>query len=146
MQLVGGVHHSVEQLAVPIRQFVVDVEIPQSLAIGKLGEISIDLVDRRHHRSLLPSASLARLALILSIVGITAMLSLRGKMPVTTMVAPGAFVCMTRRIACRPRVMSATLPSSPPAGARLPTLLVPASRTTILGLTPSSSPLSRRQR
>ena len=38
--------------------------------------------------------------------GMTAILSLRGKMPVTMIVASGAFCCIVRRIACSPRVTS----------------------------------------
>ena len=57
--------------------------------------------------------------------------------------APGAFFRQRSTIAFRPSVTSATLASSP---ASLPTLLVPARSTMTLGLTPSSSPFSRRQR
>ena len=69
-----------------------------------------------------------------------AMLSLRGKMPVTMIVALGAFARMTSRIALMPRVISAAFASSSSAGVILPTLFVPASRTMTFGLTPSSSP------
>ena len=78
-----------------------------------------------------------------SISGITAMLSLRGKIAVRTMVAFGALRRQTSRIASSPRVMFATLSSSPGSD---PTLLVPASTTMTFGCTPSSSPFSSRQR
>src|ERR1035438_7792005 len=98
------------------------------------------------YRILLPSATRERLLLILSIMGSTAMLSFRGKMAVTMMVAPGALERMTSIAVCRPLAMSATLASSSSAGAPLPTLFVPARRTMIFGSTPSSSPLFSRQR
>ena len=78
-----------------------------------------------------------------SISGITAMLSLRGKIAVRMIVASGALRRQTSRIASSPRVMSATLSSSPGSD---PTLLVPASTTMTFGFTPSSSPFSSRQR
>ena len=56
-------------------------------------------------------------------------------MPVRTMVALGAFVFMILNTAWIPLVMSAALASSPPGGTVLPTLLVPASSTTIFGFT-----------
>jgi hypothetical protein len=84
-------------------------------------------------------ANLAMLLLILFIEGITAGLSLRGKIPITMMVALGAFVCMMSSIALIPPVMSATFTRSPSAGTSLPMLFVPASRTMIFGWTPSSS-------
>ena len=60
MQLVAIVHHAVEQLAIPIRQFVVDVQIPDPLAVGKFGQIVVDLVDRRHHRHVVVAREDAR--------------------------------------------------------------------------------------
>jgi len=64
------------------------------------------------------------------IVGITAMLSLRGKMAVTTIVALGAFSRHRSMIAFRPRAISAALASSPGS---VPTLFVPASSTMTFG-------------
>ena len=98
------------------------------------------------NRTMAPSASRARLALMRSISGITAMLSLRGKMPVTTIVAAGAFCRQTRTMAVTPRVISATLASSFSGPGCVPTLFVPARSTMTFGLTPSSSPFSRRHR
>jgi hypothetical protein len=46
-----------------------------------------------------PSAGPAKRALIRLMAGIIAMLSFRGKIAVRTIVASGAFSCITRRIA-----------------------------------------------
>ena len=73
---------------------------------------------------------------------VVAGLSLRGKMPVSTIVAFGALARARFTSARRPRVMSATF-SSPPG--TFPTLFVPARMTITFGFTPSSSPFSRRQ-
>src|SRR5437762_9642809 len=93
-----------------------------------------------------PSANLAMLSLTWLMMDITAILSLRGVMPISTIVALGAFSRHISRMALSPLVMSATLGSSLPRGATVPTLLVPARMTMILGLTFSSSPLVNRQR
>src|SRR6266404_9166633 len=76
---------------------------------------------------------------------ITATLSLRGVMPIRTIVALGAFLWQISRIALIPAVMSATLGSPADWGEVLPTLLVPATTTMTFGLTLSSSPLFNRQ-
>ena len=82
-----------------------------------------------------------------SISGITAMLSLRGKIPVSTIVARGALRRQRSTMAFRPLVTSATLSAIvPDAAGTLPTLLVPARITITLGSTPSSSPCCSRQR
>src|SRR5882724_8683021 len=91
-----------------------------------------------------PSANFAIRWLISLMIGITNMLSLRGKIPINTIVALGAFRRQTSRIALIPRVMSLILGSSLPCVELFPTLLAPASRTMILGLTLSNSPLLRR--
>ena len=96
----------------------------------------------------LPSASFAMRSLMRLMMGITAMLSLRGVTPMRIIVAPGAFRRSVSRMALTPRATSAALASasSSPRGDLSPTLFVPAMRTMTLGLTPSSSPWSRRQR
>ena len=70
MQLVAGVIMPSNSLPSAIRQLVVDVQIADLLAVGETGQDC---------------------ALILLIVGITAMLSLRGKMPVRMIVGVGRF-------------------------------------------------------
>ena len=42
--------HSLKELSVFVCQLVVDVEIPDSLAISELGDLLIDAVDDWHHR------------------------------------------------------------------------------------------------
>src|ERR1035437_3696103 len=37
MKFVAGIHHAFQQHACPIRQLVIDVEIPNFLAVGKFG-------------------------------------------------------------------------------------------------------------
>ena len=92
--------------------------------------------------AVLPSAMAARFLLIATISGMTAMLSLRGKIAVSTIVAFGALSRHRCTSARRPRVMSSTLASPPGVP---PTLFVPASTTMTFGLMPSSSPWSIRQ-
>jgi hypothetical protein len=75
------------------------------------------------------------------ISGTTAMLTLRGKIPVTMIVALGALLRQRSSNAFNPRVMSATFSSLP---SRAPTLFVPARITMTFGLTPSNSPFSIR--
>src|ERR1700687_3604108 len=94
----------------------------------------------------LTSANLAMLSLIWLMIGITARLSLRGVIPISTIVALGAFWRQTQRMAFTPRVTSAPLASSLHAEDSLPTLLVPAIITMTFGLTLSSSPFLSRQR
>ena len=55
MQLVARVHHAVEQLAVLVRELAVDIQIADPLAVGKPGQIGIDLVDRGHDRQVVVS-------------------------------------------------------------------------------------------
>ena len=70
-----------------------------------------------------------------SISGITAMLSLRGKIPVSTIVARGALRRQRSTMAFRPFVTSATLSAVfPDAAGTLPTLLVPARITITFGI------------
>jgi len=75
--------------------------------------------------------------------GITAGLSLRGKIAVRMIFAAGAFLRQRAMSAFMPAVMSAIFASS--AG-WMPTLLVPARITMTFGFTPSNSPCSSRQR
>ena len=98
------------------------------------------------YRTFRPSANLERLPLILSMTGIKAILSFLGKIPITMIVAAGRLRLdgahnrlKTARDIIRARV-------SITSGRALPTLFVPASNTTTLGLTASNSPFSRRQR
>src|SRR5260370_36676218 len=92
------------------------------------------------------SANFAIRALILLMMGMTAILSLRGVMPISTILASGALRRQVSKIALMPPMVSSSLESSLPWGDLLPTLLVPASRMIILGLTLSNSPLLRRHR
>src|SRR5471030_1761325 len=45
MEFVIRVHHSVVQLSFPVREFVVDVEIPDLPTVCNLGHLRVDLVD-----------------------------------------------------------------------------------------------------
>ena len=48
MQLVPGVHHPIEESAVVIGEFVVDVQIPDLLTVSDFGEIAVDPVNDGH--------------------------------------------------------------------------------------------------
>jgi len=48
MQLVPGVHHPIEESAVAISEFVVDVQIPDLPAVGDFREIAVDAVNNGH--------------------------------------------------------------------------------------------------
>jgi len=66
----------------------------------------------------LPSANFAMLSLIWLMIDITARLSLRGVIPIKTIVALGAFLRQTSIMALSPRVMSAIRGSSPASADR----------------------------
>jgi hypothetical protein len=93
-----------------------------------------------------PSAKRAMRRLISSITGIAAMSSLRGKIAVRTIVACGALLRITSRIARMPRLTSPARSAALTVLGALPTLFVPASSTITLGFTPSSSPFWSRHR
>ena len=49
MQFVG-IHQAVEQFAIAVCQFAVDVQEANCFAVGEFGQVLVDFVDDGHHR------------------------------------------------------------------------------------------------